>query len=42
VMESADDIRTMITMARDHLLKYHLTTHRAQYFIDKVKQAFHP
>jgi hypothetical protein len=41
VLESVDCTRAMIATARYHLLKHHLTTHRALYFIDKVKQAFH-
>ena len=41
VLESVDNTRAMIATARYHLLNHHLSTHRAQYFIEKATQAFH-
>ena len=40
MMEDHDSCRRQISQGRRKLLEYHLTTHRATYFLDRVNRAF--
>jgi hypothetical protein len=32
--------QSMVGMCRYHLMNHHMTTHRAEYFIQKIAQAY--
>lgn len=40
LLERPESSGSMIPMARDHLINHHLTQHRAEYFLDKARQAY--
>jgi hypothetical protein len=40
VLEKKVQLDEMISEARYHLVKFHLTTKRAQYFLDRIEYAF--
>jgi hypothetical protein len=40
ILENNLDSREVVQKARQHLVKFHLTSGRAEFFLDKIKKAF--